>query len=233
MVESLQDSKTSTLVHVEEISGSSSSSRFSSYSISDILEPSKLKHDINLEITLHKDGDRRKPSDEVDAPATSFRTEKASTDTKCRAVSLMFGDNSSRDASASPGRIHDGHKYHTYVASSHTRNIYRLWARNRSCFLVVIAVIFGSVMTLFTKLLETGQHKMHPLRILFLRMVVTSILCFLPLYFKKDGGSPFGSREVRWLLVIRALSGFFGLCGIWMSISAFPEMLSYELVWPN
>lgn len=232
MAESWQDSKTSTLVHFET-SGSSSSSPSSSSSISDSLEPSKLRHDINLEITPQKDGGRRKPSDEVDAPAASYRTEKASTDTKRRAASFFLGHNSSRDASASPGLIHDGQKYHTYVASSHIPNIYRLWARNRSYFLVIIAVIFGSVMTLFTKLLETGENKMHPLRILFLRMVVTSILCFITLYFKKEGGSPFGPREVRWLLVIRALSGFFGLCGIWMSISAFPEMLSYELVWPN
>lgn len=207
MFEFLQNSKTSGLVHVEESPGLPPPPPSSSDS--DSLEPLKLRYDI----------DGRKPSDQRDAPAAPLRTEKDRMDGKRAAASILLGHHSSRDASSRRGLVDQPH---THVAYRQFPNASRLWAANRSYFLVMIAVIFGSAMTLFTKLLETGEQMMHPLLILFWRMSVTSVVCFVPLCLKKAGGSPFGPREVRGLLVIRGLCGFFALAGIWMSISGFP-----------
>lgn len=207
------------LISVDEASSSLSSS---SSSTSDGVESIKFRYDTATEVAPQEEDGARQRSNARES-AACLTIESGSVGRKHEVASFL-GHNSPRNASPGPGLIREGHKPHTYVSHQHNSKLYELWASNRSYLLVIIAVIFGSAMTLFTKLLEIGQHAIHPLRILFLRMSVTSILCFVPLYFKKDSGSPFGSRELRWLLVIRGITGFFGLCGIWMSISAFLEI---------
>lgn len=223
MSEVLEKPITLRLISVHESPSSSSSST------AEGLEPTTLRRDLpTQDMPEGLDGARQRTKVGESAPAvTCFKTEKDSVESKhdlVEAASLFLGHHASRGASPSPALLHDAHKSHAYVTNQYISAMYRLWTKNRSYLLVIIATIFGSAMTLFTKLLESGQHAMHPLRILFLRMAVTSILCFTPLYFRKDGGSPFGPRELRWLLVFRGTSGFFGLCGIWMSISTSPEV---------
>lgn len=211
--------KSLTLAWVDEVSSSLPSS---SSSTSEGAESMELHHDTAAEVPLQPEGgalQRSKAGDD----ATCFGNESGIAKTKYGAA--LYGGHSSLRGGAlpGPGLMHERLQPHALVSNPHHSKIYQLWASNRSCSLVILAVFFGSAMTLFTKMLETGQHAMHPFKILFLRMSVTSILCFVPLYCKKDGGSPLGPKNLRWLLAIRGISGFFGLCGIWMSISAFPK----------
>lgn len=92
------------------------------------------------------------------------------------------------------------------------------WATNRSYLLVIISTLFGSVMTLFTKLLETGNDGMHPFQILFIRMAISSVFCAAAVYLKKPAEFPLGPRGIRWMLVLRGFTGFFGIYGIWTAI---------------
>lgn len=99
----------------------------------------------------------------------------------------------------------------------------RFWQQNRSYVLVILSTFFGSVMTLLTKLLEDGGNGMGPFQILFLRMVVTWVMLSTLLYFRKPSEFPWGppSSRIRWLLLARGITGYFGLCGIWTSIRGY------------
>lgn len=81
-------------------------------------------------------------------------------------------------------------------------------------------------MNVSTQLLETaGAHgePMHPFQILFVRQSITAFLCTgYGIYSKSVPDFPFGPREVRWLLVARGLSGFFGVFGMYFSLLYLP-----------
>jgi len=110
------------------------------------------------------------------------------------------------------------------------------WMRNRGSVLVVIAMFFGALMSLTTRLLETNDSDgggMHPFQvslcrgaihawnmlmkhleqILFARMGITSILCLI--YMLYHNIAPLGIKEIRWLLVLRGISGFVGVLGLY------------------
>ncbi|EXJ83796.1 hypothetical protein A1O1_07423 [Capronia coronata CBS 617.96] len=97
---------------------------------------------------------------------------------------------------------------------------------NYGAMLVVLAQFFGAGMNVSTRLLETaGPHgkPMHPFQILFARQSITAVLCTsYGLYSKSVPDFPFGPREVRWLLVARGLSGFFGVFGMYFSLLYLP-----------
>lgn len=97
-------------------------------------------------------------------------------------------------------------------------NLFSFWCRNRSYLLVIISTLFGSAMTLFTKLLESGDDGMHPFQILFIRMAISLVVCLYMLYLRQPSEFPLGPEGVRWLLFLRGITGFFGIFGIWTSI---------------
>jgi hypothetical protein len=67
-------------------------------------------------------------------------------------------------------------------------------------------------MSLTTRVLETGfETKFHALQIVFVRMLATATLGSAYLWYKKVPGFPFGPHGVRWLLIIRGISGTSGL----------------------
>lgn len=175
---------------------------------------------------MQQDGDdpRQRCEAGEDAFSVTRWMEKSGAERKHEGSELsLLGRGTAQGASPGPGMVHDCHKPYTCVKHQYASTWHRLWYKNRSYLLVIISVVFGSAMTLFTKLLESGNKGMHPLRILFFRMVVTSVLCIVPFYIMKDSGSLLGPRKLRWVLVFRGISGFFGLCGIWMSISEFDK----------
>ncbi|KAK9419697.1 hypothetical protein SUNI508_07183 [Seiridium unicorne] len=84
--------------------------------------------------------------------------------------------------------------------------------RNFGLFLVFLAEVFASLMTMTTRLLETGfETKFHALQIIFVRMLATAILGSLYMWINKVPDFPFGDRKVRGLLVLRGFAGFLGL----------------------
>ncbi|KAI9701506.1 MAG: hypothetical protein M1836_001562 [Candelina mexicana] len=100
-----------------------------------------------------------------------------------------------------------------------------LWLRNRGLALVMLSQLFGALMNVTTRLLETegsNGEGMHPMQILFARMGITMVLACLYMWYTKVPHFPFGEREVRGLLVARGLGGFFGVYGIYYSLLYLP-----------
>lgn len=96
--------------------------------------------------------------------------------------------------------------------------------------LVAFSQFFGALMNLAARILEfdgsadpsgTGTG-MHPFQILFARMSITTICSCVYMYFTKVPHFPLGAKDVRWLLVIRGVTGFFGIFPLWMSLMYLP-----------
>lgn len=99
-----------------------------------------------------------------------------------------------------------------------------LWVRcrnklenNRGIMLVLLSQFFGSLMSLTTRILETGypEQRFHALQILFARQSITSVLVYVWMWRMKVQDAPFGPRGVRGLLVARGVGGFFGVFGLY------------------
>lgn len=86
---------------------------------------------------------------------------------------------------------------------------------------MILSQLFGATMNLSARLLQV-QEAFHPMQILFIRMAATTIVCFVYMWWKSVPAAPWGPRGIRWLLVLRACSGFFGLYGMWCSIRYLP-----------
>lgn len=106
------------------------------------------------------------------------------------------------------------------------QKLHSIWVTNYGALLVLVAQLFGCLMNLSTRLLETpGEHgaAMHPFQILFARQGITAAVCITyGLYTKKIPYFPFGPKAVRWLLVLRGLGGFFGVFGLYFSLLYLP-----------
>ncbi|ORY57011.1 uncharacterized protein BCR38DRAFT_450571 [Pseudomassariella vexata] len=94
------------------------------------------------------------------------------------------------------------------------------YERNFGLFLVFLAQMFGSIMSMATRLLETGfETKFHALQVIFVRMLTTGVLGSLYMWYKQVPDFPFGERSVRRLLVLRGMAGFTGLFGLYYALS--------------
>jgi hypothetical protein len=105
---------------------------------------------------------------------------------------------------------------HSPIPSKTWRVAFRLfWQRNRGLGLVTMSQFFGALMNAATRLLELDGEGMHPFQVLFVRMGLTMILCCVYMWYTKVPYFPLGKKEVRKLLVLRGLSGFFGIFGMY------------------
>ncbi|KAK6189321.1 hypothetical protein LQW54_013384 [Pestalotiopsis sp. IQ-011] len=96
----------------------------------------------------------------------------------------------------------------------------QFYERNFGLFLVFLAEVFASLMTMTTRLLETGfDTKFHALQIIFVRMLATAILGSLYMWIKKVPDFPLGNPQIRRLLVLRGFAGFIGLFCSYYSLS--------------
>ncbi|MCJ1475328.1 hypothetical protein MMC13_003990 [Lambiella insularis] len=96
------------------------------------------------------------------------------------------------------------------------------WQRNKGLAFVMTSQLFGGLMNVTTRMLESGSDGMSPFQILFVRMSITAALCYIYLWWTRIEHAPFGKREVRWLLVARGLTGFFGVYGLYYSLVYLP-----------
>ncbi|KAI1098874.1 hypothetical protein F4804DRAFT_103478 [Jackrogersella minutella] len=100
------------------------------------------------------------------------------------------------------------------------QRIKQFYERNIGLFFVFMAQVFASLMTMTTRLLETGfEKKFHALQIIFVRMLATAVLGSLYMWYKKVPDFPLGRRDIRGLLVLRGLAGFTGLFCSYYSLS--------------
>ncbi|KAH6666471.1 putative AAA family ATPase pontin [Plectosphaerella plurivora] len=98
----------------------------------------------------------------------------------------------------------------------------RTYSRNKGVLLVALSQLFGALMNLSARLLELEGDGMHPFQVLLARQSLTMLCCVVYMWWYKTPGFPFGPKEVRWLLVLRGFSGFFGISGMWISMIHLP-----------
>ncbi|KAI1657396.1 hypothetical protein F4813DRAFT_380877 [Daldinia decipiens] len=96
------------------------------------------------------------------------------------------------------------------------------WRKNKAPVLVFAAQFFGSLMNLIARLLEIEEGGMHPMQILFARMSMTVIGASAYIWWKRIPHGVLGHKDIRWLLVLRGFSGFFGIYGMWYSVKYIP-----------
>lgn len=107
----------------------------------------------------------------------------------------------------------------------------RFWTSNRSYLLVIMSTLFGSLMTLLTKLLESEEQGMHVFQILWCRMTVSWLVCAISVYYAKPAEFPFGPRKVRWLLITRGICGFIGIGSLWTALSKLLDDTGTPRLW--
>lgn len=98
----------------------------------------------------------------------------------------------------------------------------QFWTRNKPSILVAVSQFFGALMNLSARLLELDGDGIHPVQVLLLRQGLTSLCCFVYMWWKNVPEAPFGKREIRWLLCLRGFAGFFGIYGMWYSMMYLP-----------
>ncbi|KAK1976715.1 integral membrane protein DUF6 [Colletotrichum cereale] len=103
-----------------------------------------------------------------------------------------------------------------------TTKLARFWLTNKGVVLVALSQFFGALMNLTARLLELEGEGMHPIQILFARQSVTMVCCCVYMYCMKTPDFPLGKKEIRWLLVVRGVLGFFGIFGMWYSMMYIP-----------
>lgn len=109
-------------------------------------------------------------------------------------------------------------KYISYAKKAYADNI----APYSGITLLVLAQFFNSIMIVTCKLLVNDKEfttPIHPLQILFVRMFITYSCCLAYMLITKlVPDAPWGPKEIRKLLVIRGLLGFFGVFGLYFSL---------------
>ncbi|KAI0156530.1 hypothetical protein GGR57DRAFT_463706 [Xylariaceae sp. FL1272] len=99
------------------------------------------------------------------------------------------------------------------------------WQKHQAPILVFIAQAFGALMHLTARLLSLGEvddAKLHPMQLLFYRMIVSLILGTIYIIKRQIPHGVLGDPKVRWMLVGRGISGFLGLYGMWYSSMYLP-----------
>lgn len=103
------------------------------------------------------------------------------------------------------------------------KNFYRQHIeKDLGLYFVIGSELCNSWMLVATKLLENdevgSEDPINPLQILVVRMTVTYIGCLI--YFKTRNieNAPFGPKELRWVMSIRGLCGFFAVAGLYYSL---------------
>jgi drug/metabolite transporter (DMT)-like permease len=91
-------------------------------------------------------------------------------------------------------------------------------AANIGLLFIVLSQFFNSIMVTTTKLLVTDEDPIHPLQILFVRMLITALGCVLYLKYYKKEAQLWGPKELRWLLVLRGVMGFIGVFAMYYSL---------------
>lgn len=88
-------------------------------------------------------------------------------------------------------------------------------ARHKPSFLVLASQVSAAFIHAIVKILETGERPVHPFQILQIRLLITGISCMLYLWYRGTSDFPLGPKDVRPLLVVRAVGGVCGAIGFY------------------
>lgn len=104
-------------------------------------------------------------------------------------------------------------------------------ARHKPSLLVLASQVSAAIIHGTVKILETGERPVHPFQILHVRLFITGISCMLYLRCSGLPDFPLGPKDVRPLLIMRAVGGLCGAIGFYCMILALqvPEVTSPEI----
>ncbi|TGZ83166.1 hypothetical protein EX30DRAFT_304792 [Ascodesmis nigricans] len=140
--------------------------------------------------------------------------------------SLQVPPGPPRTPSPKLGAYHDDpdDEYIPPLASTKpTSAVQRCWGvvyENRGLLFLLVSQFFGSLMNVIARILSTGllgNQKFHALQILFVRQSITTAGCLLWMWFNSI--KPLGDPKIRILLLVRGLAGFFGVFGLYYSLT--------------
>lgn len=103
-------------------------------------------------------------------------------------------------------------------------------ARHKPSLLVLTSQVSAAFIHGIVKILETGERPVHPFQILQVRLLITGISCVLYLWYNGLSDSLLGPKDVRPLLVVRAIGGVCGAIGFYCTyLSWWPRNSSPRL----
>lgn len=88
-------------------------------------------------------------------------------------------------------------------------------ARHKPSAVVLASQIAAAVVHGVVKALENGKDTVDPFQILLVRMLITGIGCSLYLWHRRVPEFPLGPRDVRPILIFRAIGGVLGAGGMY------------------
>lgn len=114
---------------------------------------------------------------------------------------------------------HSTNSNNEFETNTHSRwhqSLHEFYTRNLGLLLVFLAQTCGSVMNTAAKLLANDPSiKFHALQIIFIRMTCTTVLGMAYMWWNGIGVLGPQGKRIRGLLVVRGLSGFVGIFGLY------------------
>jgi drug/metabolite transporter (DMT)-like permease len=97
------------------------------------------------------------------------------------------------------------------------------FSQNRGALLVLLSQVLSSLVNVAVKILVTGlQTPVHPVQILNTRMIVTLFMGVWYCWYNEVPDHPFGPKDVRCLMLVRAVGGACGALGFYYSLEYLP-----------
>jgi drug/metabolite transporter (DMT)-like permease len=91
-------------------------------------------------------------------------------------------------------------------------------ANNTGMLYIISSQFFFASMSLSVKMLNSLEPPVHAFEVIVVRMGITLTCCMTYMIVAGVPNPIIGPRGVRKLLVIRGVTGFFGLCGLYLSL---------------
>ncbi|KAG1782209.1 integral membrane protein DUF6 [Suillus placidus] len=91
-------------------------------------------------------------------------------------------------------------------------------ANNAGMLYIISSQFFFACMNLSVKMLNSSDPPVHPFEVIVVRTGITLICCVIYMIVTGVPDPILGPKGVRTLLVIRGITGFLGLCGLYLSL---------------
>ncbi|KAG1748173.1 hypothetical protein EDB19DRAFT_1905225 [Suillus lakei] len=95
-------------------------------------------------------------------------------------------------------------------------NVTGFVASNAGMLYIISSQFFFASMDISVKMLNSLEPPVHAFEVIIVRMGITLICCVMVVMGMSD--PIIGPRGVRKLLIIRGITGFFGICGLYLSL---------------
>ncbi|KAG0704048.1 drug/metabolite transporter superfamily, partial [Suillus ampliporus] len=104
------------------------------------------------------------------------------------------------------------------IPNDSRRSVPGIIASNVGMLFIISAQFFSACMYISVKMLNSLESPVHALQVIIIRMGITFICCVLYMTITGIPDPIAGPKGIRTLLVIRGITGFFGLYGVYLSL---------------